>query len=316
MRQHIHIKISRDLVGKKRIQGRPVQIKPLLTQVLCPISIRWIADVILTLALVGTANRNHRPLLRSINVSLRVVVTNRVHANSKGPYCTTTFTRHHNLKSHLLTHSHEKPYYCDTCESRFRRLHDLKRHSKLHTGERPHTCPKCHRSFARGDALARHSKGAGGCAGRRSSLGGDDPEQDEGMQGTSPAPSLKTCCGAFLTDGQACCIQAKPHTNRRDWRMIPKPKVLGKEACPVSRGMMRQTIHRPTIRLRMPRDNQVLIPLSLVANPTLEGCIRPWPALALDPAPQIHLGRPLSLSIPVAQYSNHRVRMCLPREEA
>ncbi len=100
-----------------------------------------------------------------------------------GPYCSTTFTRHHNLKSHLLTHSHEKPYYCDACDSRFRRLHDLKRHSKLHTGERPHTCPKCHRSFARGDALARHSKGAGGCAGRRSSLGGDDPEQDESMHG-------------------------------------------------------------------------------------------------------------------------------------
>jgi DNA-directed RNA polymerase subunit RPC12/RpoP len=87
------------------------------------------------------------------------------------PYCSTEFTRHHNLKSHLLTHSHEKPYMCQTCDSRFRRLHDLKRHSKLHTGERPHICPKCKRSFARGDALARHNKGQGGCAGRRSSVG-------------------------------------------------------------------------------------------------------------------------------------------------
>ncbi|KAL8952300.1 MAG: hypothetical protein Q9222_001789 [Ikaeria aurantiellina] len=33
------------------------------------------------------------------------------------------------------------------------------------------------------DALARHSKGAGGCAGRRSSLGGDEPEADESMRG-------------------------------------------------------------------------------------------------------------------------------------
>ncbi|MCJ1276798.1 hypothetical protein MMC21_004605 [Puttea exsequens] len=98
---------------------------------------------------------------------------------------------HHNLKSHLLTHSHEKPYSCDTCDARFRRLHDLKRHTKLHTGERPHVCPRCDRSFARGDALARHTKGQGGCAGRRSSMGsfgGDD--RDDNRMGASDGDSM------------------------------------------------------------------------------------------------------------------------------
>ncbi|GMF75249.1 C2H2 zinc finger protein [Aspergillus flavus] len=102
------------------------------------------------------------------------------------PYCSTEFTRHHNLKSHLLTHSQEKPYVCQTCQSRFRRLHDLKRHTKLHTGERPHICPKCGRRFARGDALARHNKGQGGCAGRRASMGSYAPEDEYGDAGGHP----------------------------------------------------------------------------------------------------------------------------------
>jgi hypothetical protein len=104
------------------------------------------------------------------------------------PYCATEFTRHHNLKSHLLTHSQEKPYVCQTCNSRFRRLHDLKRHSKLHTGERPYICPKCERRFARGDALARHNKGQGGCAGRRASMGSFAGEDDYGGAGGADDP--------------------------------------------------------------------------------------------------------------------------------
>jgi len=52
----------------------------------------------------------------------------------KCPHCETTFSRFHNFKIHILTHSQARPYVCQTCTMRFRRLHDLKRHTKLHTG--------------------------------------------------------------------------------------------------------------------------------------------------------------------------------------
>ncbi|KAI8885975.1 hypothetical protein K501DRAFT_178648 [Backusella circina FSU 941] len=80
------------------------------------------------------------------------------------PECHQTFSRPHNLKSHLTTHSSERPFQCDVCKHHFRRHHDLKRHQKLHTGERPYVCKNCYRSFARLDALNRHRRAEGGTA--------------------------------------------------------------------------------------------------------------------------------------------------------
>lgn len=81
------------------------------------------------------------------------------------PHCSQKYTRTHNLKSHMLTHSQEKPFTCNVCSSKFRRQHDLKRHAKLHTGEKPFLCESCGRKFSRGDALVRHIKTSGSCAG-------------------------------------------------------------------------------------------------------------------------------------------------------
>ncbi|KAJ3027695.1 hypothetical protein HDV00_010930 [Rhizophlyctis rosea] len=74
------------------------------------------------------------------------------------PDCPRIFGRLQNLRSHLKTHTNERPYACDLCPSRFRRLPDLERHKRsIHDAAKPYVCQGCGKAYARSDALKRHT---------------------------------------------------------------------------------------------------------------------------------------------------------------
>ena len=76
----------------------------------------------------------------------------------KCPHCAKDFKRLFNLKSHLLTHTVDRPFSCDICQKRFSRKNDCKRHKKIHSGEKDWVCEGCLVSFVRADMLSNHHR--------------------------------------------------------------------------------------------------------------------------------------------------------------
>ena len=89
------------------------------------------------------------------------------------PQCNKTYTRAYNLKSHIRTHTNERPFICAICGKSFARQHDRDRHQRLHSDTKTFVCHGelssipgahwgCGRRFARGEGLRVHLRSEAG----------------------------------------------------------------------------------------------------------------------------------------------------------
>ncbi|XP_065296129.1 uncharacterized protein [Dermacentor albipictus] len=73
--------------------------------------------------------------------------------------CPYTSPRHSKLRSHLVSHSNEKPFKCEVCPAAYKNLDCYKAHMCKHTGEKLYQCHLCPYSTVYRRCLVQHTRG-------------------------------------------------------------------------------------------------------------------------------------------------------------
>ncbi|XP_065206021.1 oocyte zinc finger protein XlCOF19-like [Planococcus citri] len=98
--------------------------------------------------------KNHFSNLQHLKRHIEVIHNGQTNYQCK--FCQKCFRWDSSLRTHLKTHTNERPHQCSSCNFSFRRSCDLKRHMITHTNEKNYSCQHCSKKFTRNSSLQRH----------------------------------------------------------------------------------------------------------------------------------------------------------------
>ncbi|XP_065323738.1 uncharacterized protein LOC135930867 [Gordionus sp. m RMFG-2023] len=73
-------------------------------------------------------------------------------------YCGRTYARLSTLRTHLRTHSGDRPFKCHYCNKAFCQAANLVAHARIHSGEKPFQCIICRRTFSQSSSVTTHMR--------------------------------------------------------------------------------------------------------------------------------------------------------------
>ncbi|XP_077444542.1 uncharacterized protein LOC144065505 isoform X3 [Stigmatopora argus] len=147
----------------------------------------------------------------------------RSHTREKPLSCTVcgkTFTHEGKFKIHTRTHTGEKPFACSVCGKRFTASGSLNLHTRTHTGEKPFSCSVCGKRFTEKGKLKIHTRTHTGekpfaCSvcGKRFTASGSLNLHTRTHTGEKPFSC--SVCGKSFTANRNLKIHTRTHTGEK-----------------------------------------------------------------------------------------------------